>query len=38
VAGVPAKPKRLLVDEEIEKFHKNTEGYRQRRLVYMNQK
>ncbi len=38
VAGVPAKPKRVLVDEEIEKFHKNTEGYRQRRLVYMNQK
>jgi len=38
VAGVPAKPKRALFDEEIAKFHKNTEGYRQRRLVYMNHK
>ena len=38
VAGVPAKPKRVLSDEEVQKFHQNTEGYRQRRLVYMNQK
>jgi carbonic anhydrase/acetyltransferase-like protein (isoleucine patch superfamily) len=36
VAGVPAKPRRELSEDEIAKFHENTEGYRQRRLVYMN--
>lgn len=35
VAGVPAKPRRELSDEEVAKFHQNTDGYRQRRLVYM---
>lgn len=35
VAGVPAKPRRELTPDEIAKFHQNTEGYRQRRLVYM---
>jgi carbonic anhydrase/acetyltransferase-like protein (isoleucine patch superfamily) len=37
VAGVPAKPKRELNDEEVARFVKNTEGYQQRRLVYMAQ-
>lgn len=37
VAGVPAKPRRELSDEEVAKFHQNTDGYRQRRLVYMRQ-
>lgn len=38
VAGVPAKPRRELSDEDVVRFHENTAGYRQRRLVYMNQK
>lgn len=38
VAGVPAKERRELSDEAVAKFHQNTEGYRQRRLVYMEQK
>ncbi|MFT5368879.1 MAG: carbonic anhydrase/acetyltransferase-like protein (isoleucine patch superfamily) [Candidatus Latescibacterota bacterium] len=37
VAGVPAKPRRALSDDEVAKFHGNTAGYRQRRLVYMKQ-
>ena len=35
VAGVPAKARRELTDEEVIKFQGNTEGYRQRRLDYM---
>lgn len=37
VAGVPAKPRRELSDDEVAHFLKNTEGYRQRRLIYMGQ-
>lgn len=36
VAGVPAKARRELTDEEIARFSENTEAYRQRRQVYMN--
>lgn len=35
VAGVPAKMRRELTDEELARFLENTEGYRQRRLAYM---
>lgn len=37
MAGVPAKLRRELNDEEVARFLKNTDGYQQRRLVYMAQ-
>lgn len=36
-AGVPAKPRRELSDDEVAHFLENTEVYRQRRLIYMEQ-
>ncbi len=35
VAGVPAKPRRALSDEEIARLLANTERYQTRRLIYM---
>lgn len=35
VAGVPARPRRELSDDEVAHFSKNAEGYQQRRLIYM---
>ena len=37
VAGVPGKPRRALSDEEAARLIKNSEGYQQRRLIYMEQ-
>lgn len=35
VAGVPAKPRRTLSDDEIARLLGNTERYQKRRLIYM---
>ena len=35
IAGVPAKPRRILSDNEIARLLKNTERYQKRRLIYM---
>ena len=35
VAGVPAKPRRSLSDDEIARLLRNTERYQKRRLIYM---
>ncbi len=35
VAGVPAKPRRIVSDDEVARFLKNTRGYQKRRLIYM---
>lgn len=37
VAGVPAKPRRALSDDEVAHFAKNTVGYQERRRIYMEQ-
>ena len=35
IAGVPAKPRRILSDNEIARLLENTERYQKRRLIYM---